>query len=362
MEPMQPEAEITTAGAAPRETVRFAFNGRAGEYFRIWIVNVFLSIITVGIYSAWAKVRIRRYVYGHTLLGDLPFAYDANPWAILRGRLIAVALVGLWTGLGYVSPLAQLALLVPLAFVVPALIVASLRFNARASSYRNVGFSFDGDYGGALGVYVGNMILAGLTMYGMLPWAVRRQKQWFLEHLSWGDKRLRLDSSVGSFYLAHLPIFVGMVVFFIVLMVAMISWIASLRVLDQPPPTEPEMPAWLWAVLGACYVALFATAYWTRAAVLRLVLNGLRAGDGASVACTMRPLAYTWIVASNWLLALVTLGMLFPWGEVRRQRYLTSHLTVAGFESLEDAKGARLAAGSAAGEEIANAFDIDAGF
>ncbi len=41
--------------------LRFEFTGEGSEYFRIWIVNVFLSVITLGIYSAWAKVRRMRY-------------------------------------------------------------------------------------------------------------------------------------------------------------------------------------------------------------------------------------------------------------------------------------------------------------
>ncbi len=32
------------------------FTGKGSEYFKIWIVNIALSLITLGIYSAWAKV------------------------------------------------------------------------------------------------------------------------------------------------------------------------------------------------------------------------------------------------------------------------------------------------------------------
>lgn len=39
------------------------FTGTAGEYFGIWIVNILLTIVTVGFYSAWAKVRRKRYFY-----------------------------------------------------------------------------------------------------------------------------------------------------------------------------------------------------------------------------------------------------------------------------------------------------------
>ncbi len=34
-----------------------SFTGTAGDYFRIWIANIALTLLTLGIYSAWAKVR-----------------------------------------------------------------------------------------------------------------------------------------------------------------------------------------------------------------------------------------------------------------------------------------------------------------
>jgi uncharacterized membrane protein YjgN (DUF898 family) len=39
---------ITTAKT---DAVAFRFTGRGGEYFRIWIVNLCLSLITLGIYA-----------------------------------------------------------------------------------------------------------------------------------------------------------------------------------------------------------------------------------------------------------------------------------------------------------------------
>ncbi len=77
-------------------SVSFKFTGQAGEYFRIWIVNICLTLVTLGIYSAWAKVRRKRYFYGNTLLNEAGFDYLADPKAILRGRLIEVAPLS-WT-------------------------------------------------------------------------------------------------------------------------------------------------------------------------------------------------------------------------------------------------------------------------
>src|SRR6266404_7232639 len=80
------------ANVADPERHPVEFTAHAGEYFRIWIVNLALTIVTLGIYSAWAKVRKRRYFYGHTRIDGESFEYRANPVAILKGRLIAVAL------------------------------------------------------------------------------------------------------------------------------------------------------------------------------------------------------------------------------------------------------------------------------
>ncbi|MGH7460351.1 MAG: DUF898 family protein, partial [Longimicrobiales bacterium] len=84
-------SERDTTGAATRVVPQFS--GRAGEYFGIWLVNVLLSIVTFGIYSAWAKVRTEQYFYANTRLAGASFEYLARPLSILKGRLIAFAVV-----------------------------------------------------------------------------------------------------------------------------------------------------------------------------------------------------------------------------------------------------------------------------
>src|ERR1700679_3878649 len=132
--------EGETAVAAP---VRhdFEFRGRGGEFFRIWILNLALTLLTFGIYSAWAKVRTRRYLYGNTYIAGHALDYDPSPWRILIGRAIALAFflaysvsVGVWPqalGLWYIA----------FGFTIPWLIHSSLRFSARNNSYRNKRFT-----------------------------------------------------------------------------------------------------------------------------------------------------------------------------------------------------------------------------
>src|SRR5256885_13880958 len=78
-------------------TARLVSTGRGGEYFRIWVVNLLLAVITAGLYSAWTKVRKAKYFAQNTRLDGHVFGYHGNPKAILRGRNIALVLLGAYT-------------------------------------------------------------------------------------------------------------------------------------------------------------------------------------------------------------------------------------------------------------------------
>jgi uncharacterized membrane protein YjgN (DUF898 family) len=71
----------------------FAFHGTGSEYFRIWIVNLLLTLVTFGIYSAWAKVRRMRYLHENTELMGARFGYHGDALKILIGRVVVVVAV-----------------------------------------------------------------------------------------------------------------------------------------------------------------------------------------------------------------------------------------------------------------------------
>jgi uncharacterized membrane protein YjgN (DUF898 family) len=139
--------------AEPRR-LPLKFTGSAAEFFRVWIVNVALSIVTLGIYSAWAKVRSKNYFYRHTLLDGSSFEYHAVPLQILKGRLIVGALfAAIFAAKLYSLQVYAVGLLV-FVLASPAIIPLALTFNARNSSYRNVRFCFDGTIGAAYKTYL----------------------------------------------------------------------------------------------------------------------------------------------------------------------------------------------------------------
>ncbi len=126
--------------------IPFEFRGEAKEFFKIWIVNIALTILTLGIYSAWAKVRTNRYIYGNTYLNGSNFEFNANPKRILYGRLIVVGFYAIFlfaTDVIYSNTLA-LSVLAIFLLLLPWLIRQAISFRLKSASYRNIHFKYRG--------------------------------------------------------------------------------------------------------------------------------------------------------------------------------------------------------------------------
>jgi uncharacterized membrane protein YjgN (DUF898 family) len=194
-----PASEETSEGEPSGSRLTFRFTGTTAEYFRIWIVNVCLTMFTLGLYSAWAKVRKQRYFYSHTLLGKTPFQYLGRPIPILKGRLVAAALAVSWYVVGNVVPeFTWLVGLVALG-VVPWAIVRSVAFRARYSAFRNLTFWFQGSYRGLVKTLYG-WILASLVSCG-LAYPVFRQRltRYLVSHTEFGGVSARLQATAEQF-------------------------------------------------------------------------------------------------------------------------------------------------------------------
>ena len=57
-----------------RGALGFEFRGSTREYFGVWLRTGLLTVVTLGVYSAWSKVRRKRYLYANTLFAGQPFA------------------------------------------------------------------------------------------------------------------------------------------------------------------------------------------------------------------------------------------------------------------------------------------------
>ena len=331
------------------KTLFFEFKGNAKEYFGIWIVNLFLTIITLGIYSAWATVRRRRYFYGNTSLDGHNFEYHAEPIQILIGRIIVFAVliaISLLTQL--VSPWFNL-LYVPYLIALPLLINKSMAFNARMTSFRNVRLSFGGTYWGALGVFIGMPLLA-LLSFGILgPIASRLSANYIGRHLKFGNAAFRTDARLGLLYRNW-----GAAVGVVLAGAAGLAALSALAIWSGWDGVMTIVPVSVYAVLLVSF-SFYA------AGVRNIAFNSTELEGGVRLHSKVGRLRYVWILFSNLVAIILSLSLLSAWSSVRYWRYLSgaTSLTVSG--TLDHFVGARAAEGNVAAAEFMDIEGFDFG-
>jgi uncharacterized membrane protein YjgN (DUF898 family) len=187
-----------------QKTTKIVFNGKAGEYFGIWIVNLLLTLITLGIYSAWAKVRRKKYFYNNTLIDNVGFDYHAKPIAILKGRIIAfIFFIGYAFG-AQIHPILPVLFMLLFFVGLPWLVVRSATFNARNTSHRGLRFDFVGKLGEAVRVYMLLPIITLFTLGLAAPFASHQKNKFLMSHHRFGLSQFDMQAKVKSFYKVYL--------------------------------------------------------------------------------------------------------------------------------------------------------------
>ncbi|MEE9330852.1 MAG: YjgN family protein [Methylophilaceae bacterium] len=183
-----------------QKTTQIHFTGKATEYFGIWIVNLLLSILTLGIYSAWAKVRRKKYFYNNTLIDNVGFDYHAKPVAILKGRIIAFIFFIAYAFGGQFSPFVSIFFVILFFLALPWLVVRSSIFNARNTSHRGLRFDFVGKVGEAALIFILLPIVTVFSLYLALPFMDHQRNKFMVDHHKFGLSKFAMQAKVGGFY------------------------------------------------------------------------------------------------------------------------------------------------------------------
>ncbi|OPY01831.1 MAG: Inner membrane protein YjgN [Syntrophorhabdus sp. PtaB.Bin047] len=319
-------ADLT--GGAP-ENVRhaFRFTGTAGEYFRIWIVNLFLTVITLGVYAAWAKVRTRRYIWANIDLAGHPFTFHGRPVAILRGNLIIAGLFIAYIAVDRFEPTVAGTLVIVFTFVFPFLVCKSLRFNAHNTSYRNIRFHFQGTLRESYETY---LLFAGIvpfTLFIFFPAWQFYKKRFFLGNLAYGTTGSSFSGRKGPFYKAYfLAVVLGVLVF---IGLSSLAAFGAHRLSAGPAvewgPLKVLYSLFFTYILGATIV------YSLHALVYSMTMNHCwartRLGEVRFVS-TLKARKLLFMRITNMAAIFCSLGLLIPWAKIRRTRYILENLAV----------------------------------
>jgi len=368
----------------------FEFTGKAGEFFGIWIVNVALTILTLGIYSAWAKVRTNQYFYGNTLLDGSSFRYTANPKQILKGRIIAFIVFMLYFAASNVSPFFGAGAFFILMLLVPAFLVMSMAFRLKNSVYRNVRFNFDKNFSSVYKIFAIPVVVMSAYIFVvsqfqesiasgangkpefpifvfvllgiialMAPWWEFMITNFRVKHSKYGNADFSFSATTKNYYWLYIKMVLVLIAISVVVgLVA--TGIAALFKSETADPSEimQYMPVLMFIIIVPFYLWLFAYLATKRT---NLLYNNIDIA-GHKTQSDLKTGYMMYLYFTNTLGILLTLGLLMPWAKIRTARYRASVTSVNVVGDLSQFVAIQTDHQAALGEEMGEMFDMDLGF
>lgn len=357
------------------ETHHFSFTGSGKEYFKIWMVNLFLSVITLGIYSAWAKVRRLQYFDRNTHLAGAVFDFDGDPKAIFRGRILAVVLLGAYQYAFGFSIAVGLAVVLMLLLSLPFLMRGALRFRLRNTRYRGLRFGFTGTPTDAYAAYLPPLLMfllpavlvaldpsgktVGLVVLLYLVWPLMHgaMKRYQHKHLQFGSLASSFDVPKARFYGPYLKS-LGIGTLCSIAAVALaVGGVALFERASAMDGKHGFLVGALTAVLMGYITYLLAGPY------LQVRIGNLAWSattlPGVSFSSHMKARAYMKLQLVNSILTLLTLGLYRPFAVVRAYRYRLEHISVTTEGSFEHAVAGVATTGSASADGVADFLGVD---
>ena len=330
-QPVVPE----TAQPPPLQSVGFDFTGSTNEYFRIWIVNLLLSIVTLGFYWPWAMVRTRRYFYSNTHLDGHSFDYLAKPKNLLIGYLIVLIFFAIYLLAGIFNPLFVYPVIIVYGLAAPWMIYKAFRFRAKNTAYRNVRFKFCGNLSDSYVTFLAWAALIPFTFGFILPYWEMKKKEYFFDNLQFGKTFFNFRPKAAEYYKYYLLFFaIGMGLYFILIFFVIGAAAVFGATADATNPDDfSEEGLTVLMIVGAVvgYAILILIGVIFQKGLWLLIFNyNLSVWNLGKFGfeSKMKFAKYVGIAVSNVFASIFSLGLLIPWAKIRITKYKMENLYV----------------------------------
>jgi uncharacterized membrane protein YjgN (DUF898 family) len=365
------EFEAIAGRIVPLTPRQAMFHGTGGALFGIYLRNILLTLVTLGVYYLWGKNRLRTYLAGQCEFEGDRFAWHGTGRELFLGALKVLVVLVPIVFLAYVAPVlwkspgtqvvGQVMTLVVYSFLIPLGMVGVRRYRFSRLSWRGIRFSFRGRVRDFLKLFWRGSVLTGLTLGLYAPYFQTQTRKFFFENTYFGNARFTFSGKwsdlFGRLLLALLVAGVGFVVaaFSASLSVDLIRFSQSARS-TGPGAFNRMIAAAVPSVAIGVLVAIVAY-FWYLAYRHRYFWSHTSFGT-ATFRSTMTAAKLLWQTFSNLLLLAVTVGLAVPWVMIRNIRFTLANIALVGSVDLKSIAQEAQTAGATV-ESMADMLHID---
>jgi uncharacterized membrane protein YjgN (DUF898 family) len=359
----------------------FGFHGSWREYAPIAFTNLLLTIVTLGVYSFWARARTRRYLWSRTRFIDDMLEWSGTGFELFVGYIIAIFLFFVPLGVlqlllqgilmrGHPGAAILLGVVIYLALIyfIGVAIFRAVRYRLSRTWWHGIRGGSD-DQGFAYGwSYFWRTLVGYLALGLMIPWSMAKlwNERW--SAMSFGPWRFTAQAEWRNVFGRYLifyfsPAFIMIFLFVLAAIFAgMGAVLGGFSGGGTGGPPDPGILVWIFVGIFVFYLLFFvllglvALTYYAaffREAAGKLSLGELRFGF------TARTKDWLLLYLGNVGLTIATLGIGYIFVPYRNWAFFVRHAEAYGEVTLDDFTQSRTK-DPGQGEGLLDAFDVGA--
>lgn len=316
---------LSNDGSPAPRVYSFVHKGSGSSYFGIVIVNMLLSIVTLGLYYPWAKARKLQYLYGATEFNDSRFEFHGTGAEMFKGFIKAILLIAVLYAMVFTIVLMRLSpllLIIPvLGFmaIIPLAIHGSYKYRMSRTSWRGIRFGYRGNRGELFGLSIKGLLLTIVTLGIYGSWFTMSLRNYVLGNIRFGNAEFKYKGNGGEFFVLNLK---GYLLTLFTLGIYMFWWQKDLF------------------------------AYYVNNLSLQ------RGNENIKLKCTATGGDFFAFTIVNLLLVIFTLGIALPWVMIRTLKFICSKIEVTGNVNFEALTQTEAAYTDATGEDVSDMLDL----
>jgi uncharacterized membrane protein YjgN (DUF898 family) len=311
---------------------RLKYDGTAGTYFPIFLKNVVLTILTLGIYGSWATTNNRNYFMGHREIAGGKMAWHGTGMELFIGRLKALLLIiigyAVFLGLIFISNdefgqpnpiftlIAAVFFFAFIIFFAAIAFVGMMKYRLSRTSWNNIRFSFSGDYREFVKIFVKGYLLTLITLGLYIPFFTVKIYRWAYPKMHLGNKSFEFTGSGAELFKIYLK----------------------------------------GIIFGLLTVGIYF--FWYYKNVYNYVINNTNI-DGATFKSNISAGDIFGLFIPNMLILFFTLGIGYPIVITRIQEFISEHITLDAAFDPNSVEAGTVDMETATGEGLFFLFDLD---
>lgn len=308
-----------------------SFHGNGMDLFKINIVNLLLSLVTLGLYYPWAKATRLKYVYSHTEFKKSRFSFLGTGKEMFKGFIkVYIGIVILYGALIYAQTTGDQTLIfstlgvfyLVLILLIPFAIHGALKYRMSRSSWRSIRFGYRGKAMEFFKKYIGGFLLTLVTLGIYGSWFTIDIYRYMYGNMRFGDVEMKYKGDGGDYFILNLK---GMI----------------LTVLT-------------------CYIYLF----WYQKDIFEYHTKNtefIQNGKTIPLNTHVTGPDFIELILINGLLLVFTLGLAAPWVQCRTIEFYLQHTLMVGDLDENALQQTEAKYTNATGEDMLDSADMDLG-